>query len=197
MIFFRLKRVKARKLCLFPKKLECLRLITVGISESDAKIKQLAGHFFHQHGYRCSSSVKQTDKDFIFCTPKSNALYDVFIENTTPQVRARADYIHLFNSDEVFSVPASGHSLFITYGLNRFATVTSSSMHEEEGSLQFQYCLQRSIVSLKGKIIECQEFPVDIYGDTVDIHSALAFATLSLIAGINPTALARVVLPKK
>ena len=171
-------------------------MITVGISESDAKIKQLAARFFPQHGLRCGTTLKQTDKDFIFCTPKRNANYDILIENSAAVPESHADYIHLVNSDDISVGSVSEPSVYITYGLNSYATATASSLIEDGSYLRFQYCLQRNIVSLKGKIIECQEFPVSIYQFPLDIHSALAFTTLALTASIPPAKLSKIILPE-
>lgn len=167
-------------------------LITVGISESGSKIKQLANHFFKQQGFRCSTFNDDTDADFIFNSPESNAHYDILIENSALNKPVRADYIHLLNSDDITSLSDLSECIFITYGLNRFATATASSIHDDGNFLSFQYCLQRNIVSLKGKVIECQEFPVCIYSTVFDIHSAIAFTTLALIAGTEPDLLAKI-----
>lgn len=161
-------------------------LITVGICESEFKITQLANHFFTHKGFICSNTTDDSEADFIFDSLKKDAHYDILIENNTLSISAKADYIHLLNSDNIVLAPDLSKCIFITYGLNSFATVTASSIHYEDNSLRFQYCLQRNIVNLKGNIIECQEFPVCIYNSLPDINSALAFTTLALIAGFNP-----------
>ena len=164
--------------------MECSNLITVGISETNGIIKQLSHQFFTSCGLRCSSTPLKTDSDFVFCAPKPNTHYDILIENNTPAADTRSDYVHLINSDEVVPHPSSEHTVFITYGLNSFATATASSIIEDGSHLHFQYCLQRNIVSLKGRMIECQEFPVSIYHTKVDLHSAIAFTTLALLASV-------------
>ncbi len=176
-------------------KMECMGLITIGISESDDQIKRLANHCFSQQGLKCGTSLRQTEKDFIFCPPKKNGSYDILIENSAPAYRLRADYIHLVNSDDVVPSLSSEQSVLITYGLNSLATVTASSIAEDDAQLRFQFCLQRNIVSLKGRKIECQEFPVAIYHAAIDIHSAIAFATLALISSIPAVKLSQIILP--
>ena len=167
-------------------------LITVGICEKDSKIKQLVKHFFIHQGIKCSNDNENTDTDFIFNTPKNNTHYDILIENKALKSSAKADYIHLLNSDDITVLSDCSKCIFITYGLNRFATATASSIHYDENCLSFQYCLQRNITSLKGKIIECQEFPVCICNIDLDIQGAIAFTTLSLIAGIKPEAMKKI-----
>ncbi|MBR5157178.1 MAG: hypothetical protein IKW59_05360 [Clostridia bacterium] len=161
-------------------------MITVGICESDFKITQLANHFFAHHGFICNNTICDSDADFIFDSLKKGTHYDILIENKTLNTPVKANYIHLLNSDDVTLTPCTSKCIFITYGLNSFATVTASSIHYDDNCLKFQYCLQRNIVNLKGAIIECQEFPVCIYNSSSVIHSALAFTTLALIAGFNP-----------
>ncbi len=188
----RLKRIKERKLFLLTKNIGVFLLITVGICESDFKITQLANHFFTHHGFICNNTTCDSDADFIFDALKKDAHYDILIENETLTTSAKADYIHLLNSDDVTLVSESSKCIFITYGLNSFATATASSIHYDDNCLRFLYCLQRNIVNLKGNIIECQEFPVCIYNSSPDIYSAIAFTTLALIAGIKPDLLKNV-----
>ena len=173
--------------------MECSELITVGIAETDGVIRQLAKQFFTDCGFRCGRALQKTDSDFIFCSPKPNGRYDILIENNTPATGTHGDYVHLVNSDEVIPLPGSEHTVFITYGLNTFATATASSITEDGSHLHFQYCLQRNIVSLKGKMIECQEFPVSVYHSKADLHSAIAFTTLALLLSVPAEKLQQIV----
>lgn len=159
-------------------------MITIGISETNKIIQNLTKQLLSDCGRHCSSSLQKTDRDFIFCTPKPKKHYDILIENDLPAPNAKSDYIHLVNSDAVLSLPTDEHSVWITYGLNPFATVTASSIVTEENHLHFHYCLQRDILSLRGKRIECQEFPVSVFQKDADLHSALACVSLALIVGI-------------
>ena len=169
-------------------------MITVGISETDAKIKHLALRFFQQQGLHCGSSLIQTDKDIVFCTAGADNNYDVLIENASSFSKASADYIFLLNTDEnIYPVVQNKNSIIITYGLNGLATATASSITSDEAKIQFLFCLQRNIVTLKGKIIECQEFPVSIK-TTTDIHSAMAFTLLALILDVSPARISKIVL---
>jgi UDP-N-acetylmuramyl pentapeptide synthase len=169
-------------------------LITVGISESDAKIKHLALRFFQQQGLHCGSSLIQTDKDIVFCSASAHNKYDVLIENASFFSNANADYIFLLNTDEnIYPVAQNKNPIIITYGLNGLATATASSITSDESKIQFLFCLQRNIVTLKGKIIECQEFPVSI-NTTTDIHGAIAFTLLALILGVSPERISKTVL---
>lgn len=169
-------------------------MITVGISESDAKIKHLALRFFQQQGLHCGSSLIQTDKDIVLCTASAHNNYDVLIENNSYFSSANADYIFLLNTDEnIFPLSQNKKPIIVTYGLNGLATATASSITSDEYKIQFLFCLQRNIVTLKGKIIECQEFPVSIK-TTTDIHSAMAFTLLALILGISPQIISKIIL---
>lgn len=160
-------------------------MITIGISEENRNIQNLAKQLFVDCGRHCSSSLQKNDSDFIFCTPKPKKHYDILIENCFLSPNAQSDYIHLINSDELLPLHSGERSVWITYGLNPFATVTASSIVIEENHLHFHYCLQRDILSLKGKRIECQEFPVSVFHKETDLHSALACVSLALIVGIS------------
>ena len=167
-------------------------MITVGISETDAKIKHLALRFFQEQGLHCGSSLIQTDKDVVFCTANAENTYDILIENTSSFSSSGADYILLLSADENISpVLQKKNPIIITYGLNALATATASSISSDETKTQFLFCLQRNIVTLKGKIIECQEFPVSIKTAT-DIRTAMAFTLLAVVLGVSPEFISKI-----
>ena len=97
-----------------------------------------------------------------------------------------ADYVTILNADEPTMAPVYSKSLVITYGLNSLATATASSLKNEPGKTCFQYCLQRSIVTLKGKILEPQEFPVMLPDVFPEISAAMGFVTLGLVLSFSP-----------
>lgn len=74
------------------------------------------------------------------------------------KIIANAKYI-LVNSDEVdLSILQDLNAISITYGFNGKATVTMSSIEDEELIL----CLQRNVKTLQNKIIEPQEIRIDM-----------------------------------
>ena len=160
-------------------------MVTVGIMEHGEEIRQLIAFLFKSTGIKFCTGTCRSEKDYILLKAKKGQHYDVLLENSTAsEQNCTADYIHLINSDDVPLSNRDEKSLFITYGLNSLATATASSIIEDGESLRFQYCLQRNIVSLKGKIIECQEFPVCIYKENLSLHCALAFVTLALVCSV-------------
>lgn len=69
----------------------------------------------------------------------------------------------------------------ITYGLKTKATATASSIDISQG-IEFNYCLQRSLDSYRGKKIYMQEFPIEInLLGYQNIYNSLAAITTALI----------------
>ena len=97
-----------------------------------------------------------------------------------------ADYITLMNADKKLSLPIDKKSLIITYGLNPLATITASSVDTDGERTTFLCCLQRSIVTLKGKILEPQEFSVTLPEDITDLGTFMGFVCLGLVLSFRP-----------
>lgn len=91
------------------------------------------------------------------------------------------DDIILLNSDDKnnLKLPRGSRARVITYGLNNKACVTASSILDEE-LLSVQFCIQRSLPTLSGKVIEEQEFPLKLF-EKSDVGSVLAATTLLLM----------------
>ena len=66
----------------------------------------------------------------------------------------------------------------ITYGMNQKATVTTSSVKEDE----ILICLQRNIENIKGEMIEIQEFKVKTENTTTEnIYKLIALFIIKLL----------------
>ena len=102
------------------------------------------------------------------------------LENKKPALETvlkNARYL-LINSDVSFAIKdiKNNEIEIITYGMNRKATVTASSIKEDEVLI----CFQRNIKNTKGDIIEIQEFKVkteDITNNSV--YNILVAVTLN------------------
>jgi len=68
--------------------------------------------------------------------------------------------------------------ILVTYGLNRRACVTLSSIGESAASL----CVQRELPRLGGGLVEEQELPIR-WQSPADVHAVMAAATAALILG--------------
>lgn len=166
-------------------------MVTVGIVDENGEFRKMASRLFRRLGIRTANSLTNSGADFVFLSPKEGKHYDILVESGTGSGCAcHADYIHIISAESAGQEPAVKPTFFITYGLDSTATVTASSISQEEG-LAFQYCLQRNIVSLKGKKIECQEFPVQMSSGT-ELYPALALVTLALVCSIPKEALAHI-----
>ncbi len=74
---------------------------------------------------------------------------------------------------------------FITYGFNTKASVTTSSIGDSVSKGGFICCLQRSIPSRDGKIIEPQEYKLHLDAGEYDSHNVLAAASFAIVNGID------------
>ena len=102
-------------------------------------------------------------------------------------VDCQGNIITMLNTDEPIPL-YNPSSVVITYGLNPLSTVTASSISTEEGLTCFSCCLQRSIVTLRGEILEPQEFPVAVTPPLTDVGAAIGLVTAGLIFSVPPEA---------
>ena len=107
-------------------------------------------------------------------------LVDILKERNLLEKFTQKDII-LLNSDnrENFRILKNNSIRIITYGLNKKACVTASSICEEDYKT-IQFCIQRSLPTFSGKILEEQEFPVTVDSQN-DVSSILAAITVALI----------------
>ena len=71
------------------------------------------------------------------------------------------------------------NSTIITYGLNPKATITASSIGEDEAFL----CIQRSFENAKGEEVEPQEIAVSLEDSNRDMSDVLCENAISLVTG--------------
>lgn len=74
---------------------------------------------------------------------------------------------------------------FITYGFNTKASVTTSSIGDSMSKEGFICCLQRSIPTRGGEIIEPQEYKLNLDASEFDSHNVLAAASFAIVNGID------------
>lgn len=74
---------------------------------------------------------------------------------------------------------------FITYGFNPKASVTTSSIGDTVFKEGFICCLQRSISTHTGKVVEPQEYKLHLEAGEFDSHSVLAAASFAILNGID------------
>ena len=97
-------------------------------------------------------NIKNIKFNVILIKENSNILKNKILQ--IENILKRAQYI-IINSDiEIdFKVFVSESTKVLTYGFNSKATITASSITEEN----ILVCIQRNIINIKGKIIEPQE----------------------------------------
>ena len=74
---------------------------------------------------------------------------------------------------------------FVTYGFNKKASITTSSIGDTLFKDSFICCLQRSISTRNGKVIEPQEYKLKLEASEYDSHNVLAAASFAIINGID------------
>lgn len=161
-------------------------MVTLSIKEHGNAISSLVKAAFSRKGIRFSMNPDCTDCDYIFLPPDADCCDILLASIPGGSEGCRADYMTILNTDEKITEEINKKSLLITYGLNPLATVTASSIRAEEGKTAFSCCLQRTIVTLKGKVLEPQEFPVTISAPLSDLHAGIAFAALGLVLSFSP-----------
>lgn len=73
----------------------------------------------------------------------------------------------------------------VTYGFNTKASVTTSSVGDTMLESSFICCLQRTISTRNGDIIEPQEYKLELDANGFDTHSVLAAASFAIVNGID------------
>lgn len=73
----------------------------------------------------------------------------------------------------------------ITYGFNLKASITTSSVGDLVAENNIMCCLQRTVFSRDGNIIEPQEFIIKAFPEIDDPYNVLAAATFALVNGVD------------
>jgi UDP-N-acetylmuramate-alanine ligase len=99
---------------------------------------------------------------------------------------SRSDIL-LINSDDksVVELIKNNKAPVITFGLNPKASVTASSVMENE-YLTVLCCVQRAFATFTGAVVEPQEFALNITGSAVKTHAALAAVSAALYWDVPP-----------
>lgn len=92
--------------------------------------------------------------------------------------------VNVDDSDLISLLQGMKHS-FVTYGFNTKASITTSSIGDTLFKDSFICCLQRSISTRSGKMIEPQEYKLKLETSEFDSHNVLAAASFAIINGID------------
>lgn len=160
-------------------------MVTLSIAEDESRIYHLMTQMLSIKKMSFSDNFEHGDCEYFFLPPEEKGEKDVILLDKMVSPLCSGAYVTIVNADKRFPVCA-GHSLLITYGLNPLSTVTASSIQQGEEETTFFCCLQRSIATLKGSILEPQEFSVRLPVGQIDISEALGFVTLGLVFSVLP-----------
>ncbi|WP_058485800.1 Mur ligase family protein [Defluviitalea phaphyphila] len=94
----------------------------------------------------------------------------------------------IINSDDrkIFKLLKGNKTRLITYGFNSKASVTASSIQQEEKDRRIQCCVQRTIITFSGKKLEPQEFSITLpLNQDDELYGALGAITAAIINDVN------------
>ncbi len=92
--------------------------------------------------------------------------------------------VNVDDSDMIRLLDGKKHKV-ITYGFNTKASITTSSIGDTVYKDGFICCLQRSISTRGGKVIEPQEYKLRLDAGELDSHDLLAAASFAIVNGID------------
>ncbi len=92
--------------------------------------------------------------------------------------------VNVDDSDMIRLLKEKQHKV-ITYGFNTKASITTSSIGDAVYKDGFICCLQKSISTRGGKIIEPQEYKIHLDSAELDSHNLLAAASFAIVNGID------------
>ena len=160
-------------------------MITVSIAEKENRISNLLKQMLLEKGISFSEGFPKAESEYLFLPLNEMKRRDVVLLDQPVSPPCAGECVTVLNADKRFS-SWPHHSLLITYGLNPLSTVTASSICTEEEETSFFCCLQRSIVTLKGNLLDPQEFSVSVPAGELDICEALGFVTPGLLFSVKP-----------
>lgn len=160
-------------------------MITVSIAEEESRIGNLIKQMLLHQGISYAEGFTKGECEYLFLPVEELKRRDVVLLDKPVSPLCAGECVTVLNADERFS-EWPHHSLLLTYGLNPLSTITSSSICVREEETSFLCCLQRSMVTLKGELLEPQEFSVMISGGGLDVSEVLGFVALGLLFSIEP-----------
>ncbi|MFZ5988198.1 MAG: Mur ligase family protein [Bacillota bacterium] len=130
--------------------------------------------------------------DVIIFADKADEFSEISEESYKEQMRKA---FSLLNEKGIAIVNADDNELslflqgikhyIVTYGFNLKASITTSSVGDLVAKDNIMCCLQRSIYTKSGTVIEPQEFIIKADLNGVDPYNVLAAATFALVNGID------------
>ncbi len=130
--------------------------------------------------------------DILIYTDKSNDIsliekneYTTRLEKVFSLIDDKGVAIVNVDDSEIIKLLNSRRHRVITYGFNTKASITTSSIGDTVFKDGFICCLQRSISTRGGKVIEPQEYKIHLDAGELDSHNLLAAASFAIVNGID------------
>jgi UDP-N-acetylmuramyl tripeptide synthase len=137
--------------------------------------------------------LKGLNFDIILCSDKADDFnrtefnrYRQLLEHKGLQCSKKP--VVIVNGDDMsVSRLLEGYEYYtVTYGYNSRASVTASSVGDNLSENGFICCTQRGICSIRGGVVEPQEFKMDIERESNNSHNILAAAAFAVVIGMKP-----------
>ena len=120
--------------------------------------------------------------------------FNILLLNAEKNYVHQNKLIHKLETEDFLIIDADNSNLFnniifgngtvITCGFNHKACVTTSSVIDNQQKI-IQICIQRSFKTIKNKMINQQEFSVNLTNSDENVYNILSAVTAVLICGIN------------
>ncbi len=160
-------------------------MVTVSVAEEEGLMEELLQKMLKIRGRRVAGCMEESDAAYVFLPYLEEEKRDVVLMHKSIKSICRGEYVTILNADECIA-DYNKKSLIVTYGFNPLSTITASSIGAEGENVSFICCLQRSLPTLKGKILEPQEFLVNM--PFCDVSKALGVVAAGLVLSLPPKA---------
>lgn len=123
-------------------------------------------------------TIGRSEEEYKSLYPSERKLFFTLTNNT----------VSIINADDrsIFKLLKGNKTHLITYGFNSKASITASSVQQEELNRCVQCCVQRTLTTFSGRKLEPQEFSISLpLSQDQEIYSALAAITAAMINDIE------------
>ncbi|MDP4094149.1 MAG: Mur ligase family protein [Bacillota bacterium] len=136
--------------------------------------------------------LEYLDFDVMIYNDKADDLKGINIDEYTDLMRSifarlgeKGTAIVNADSGELIQFIQGMKRYVVSYGFNPKASITASSTGDILSENGFLCCLQRTISAKNGKLMEPQEYKINIENNKSDVYNLLAAATFAIVNGID------------
>lgn len=130
--------------------------------------------------------------DIMIYSDKANSAKGLFaedysdaIQRTFSQLDKKGIAIVNVDDGELIRFLQGMEYYILTYGFNSKASITASSTGDAVFKDNFMCCLQRTISTKEGHLVEPQEYMIKVESENTDSYNVLAAAAFAIVNGID------------